>query len=69
MTDKFQQARHLYMTGAKTQKEIAEIVGVTERTIYNWIHQFAWGKTEAGILCSTRHYKRQSVQPVGGNAK
>ncbi len=62
MTDKFQQARHLYMTGAKTQKEIAEIVGVTERTIYNWIHQFAWEKLKqasyaapaiiSGNLCS-----------------
>lgn len=44
MTDKIQQARHLYMAMGKTQKEIAETVGVSERTIYNWIRSYAWDK-------------------------
>ncbi len=43
-TEKQNHARTLYMSGSKTQKEIAEAVGVTERTIYNWIKQFAWDK-------------------------
>ncbi len=52
MKDKFQQARHLYMNGAKTQKEIAQIVGVTERTLYNWIKQFAWEKLKQAAYAS-----------------
>jgi hypothetical protein len=38
-----QQAQQLYMAG-KTQKEIADMVGVSERTIYTWVHQFSWDK-------------------------
>ena len=38
------QACHLYCNEHKTQKEIAAIVGVTEKTIYNWIQQFSWYK-------------------------
>ncbi len=37
------EAQQLYMQGA-TQKEIAASVGVTERTIWNWVHQHAWDK-------------------------
>ena len=42
--EKKQQAQFLYMAGGKTQKEIADLVGVCERTIYSWVHQFAWDK-------------------------
>jgi DNA-binding XRE family transcriptional regulator len=44
MTEKKQLARHLYLTSYKTQKQIAEEVGVSERTIYSWIHDYAWNK-------------------------
>ena len=37
-----QQARHLYFNEHRTQKEIAITVGVTEKTIYNWVQQFGW---------------------------
>jgi DNA-binding XRE family transcriptional regulator len=43
-TEKKQQAQFLYMAQGKTQKEIADLVGVSERTIYAWIHQYAWDK-------------------------
>jgi len=42
--DKKQQAQRLYMAGGYTQKEIAETVSVSERTIHTWIHQCAWDK-------------------------
>ena len=44
MSDKKLLARNLYLTHGKTQKEIAIEVGVSERTIYTWIHQYAWQK-------------------------
>jgi transposase-like protein len=42
--NKKQHARHLYLVAGKTQKEIAIEVGVSERTVYSWIHQYAWHK-------------------------
>ena len=42
MNTQQQLARHLYFNEHKTQKEIAAAVGVTEKTIYNWIQQFSW---------------------------
>ena len=44
MQDKKQIARQLYLTQGMTQKEIAAEVGVSERTIYTWVHQYAWNK-------------------------
>ncbi len=42
--EKMSRARDLYMNEGKTQKEIAAIVGVCERTIHGWIKQHAWDK-------------------------
>jgi|GEM_PF-1962812 len=42
--EKKQQAQFLYMAGSKSQKEIADVVGVCERTVHSWIHQYAWDK-------------------------
>ncbi|MES2702827.1 MAG: helix-turn-helix domain-containing protein [Bacteroidota bacterium] len=42
MNPKIDQARHLYLNCAMTQRDIAAKVGVSERTIFNWIRQFAW---------------------------
>ncbi len=44
MTSRQDQARHLYMTTSCTQREIAEQLGVSERTIYNWIKGNAWDR-------------------------
>ena len=38
-------AHRLYTSDGKTQKEIAEIVGVSERTIYTWIQQQRWERS------------------------
>jgi hypothetical protein len=37
-----EEARQLYFQTSKTQKEIAEAVGVTDRTIRLWIKEQAW---------------------------
>lgn len=50
MTERQQSARHLYLAGGKTQREIALEVGVSERTIYTWIHHFAWNKLKQATL-------------------
>ncbi len=50
MADKKQLARHLYLTQGKSQKEIAQEVGVSERTIYTWVHQYAWQRLKTAAL-------------------
>src|ERR1700748_2758538 len=35
-------AYRLYTSGQFTQKEIADTVGVTVRTVYTWIRTFSW---------------------------
>src|ERR1043165_1653591 len=42
MNPKETQARHLYFAQAKTQKEIALILDVSERPMYNWIKRHSW---------------------------
>ncbi|MES2701475.1 MAG: helix-turn-helix domain-containing protein [Bacteroidota bacterium] len=42
MNPKIEQARHLYLNCGKTQREIATEIGVSERTLYTWIRQYAW---------------------------
>jgi DNA-binding XRE family transcriptional regulator len=42
MNDKKEQARHMYMQGSCTQRDIAKKLGVTERTVYNWIKGNSW---------------------------
>ncbi len=44
MSDKKQQARHIYMNESCTQREIAAQLGVSERTVYNWIHGEGWDR-------------------------
>jgi hypothetical protein len=48
--DKKQKAQFIYMTEGKGQKEIAAEVGVSERTIHTWIHQYAWDKLRLAAL-------------------
>ena len=49
MTSK-QQARELYFTQNLSQREIAQQVGVSERTVYTWVHQYAWNKLRVAAL-------------------
>ncbi|MES2704461.1 MAG: helix-turn-helix domain-containing protein [Bacteroidota bacterium] len=42
MNPKMEQARHLYFNCGMTQRDIAAKVGISERTLYNWIRQHAW---------------------------
>jgi transposase len=44
MEQKRQQALALYLNQIKTQREIAQIIGVSERTVYTWIRKYAWDK-------------------------
>jgi DNA-binding XRE family transcriptional regulator len=44
------QARELYFGSGKTQKEIAQAVGVHEKTIYRWIKQEAWDQLKRATL-------------------
>jgi transposase len=48
--DKKSLARTLYVVEGKSQKEIALAVGVSERTVYTWIHQYAWQKLKLAAL-------------------
>jgi hypothetical protein len=48
--DKKQRAQFIFMTEGKSQKEIAAEVGVSERTIHTWIHQYAWDKLRLAAL-------------------
>jgi len=50
MTSKQQQARELYLTQNLSQREIAQQVGVSERTVYTWVHQYAWNKLRVAAL-------------------
>ena len=44
MTSKLQAARQLFMAGHLSQKDIAAKVGITERTLYNWMKRSGWEK-------------------------
>jgi transposase-like protein len=45
-----EQARHLYFNSNKTQKEIADEVGVSDRTIRLWIKEQSWDKLRQRAL-------------------
>ncbi len=50
LSDKKQAARIMYVKEGKTQKEIALAVGVTEGTVFTWIHQYAWKKLKTAVI-------------------
>jgi len=43
-------AKELYLAGTKTQKEIAEMVGVTEKTLSNWVDAGNWETIRAARM-------------------
>ena len=48
--EKKEQALRLFMSGTRSQKEIADAVGVSERTIHTWIHRFSWNKLRLAAM-------------------
>ena len=47
MSDKKNLARIMYVVEGKNYKEIAQAVGVVERTVYSWVHQYSWKKLKS----------------------
>lgn len=50
LTDKKQKAKSLYLTGQYDQKEIAGIIGVTEKTISRWKNDEEWESFKESLL-------------------
>lgn len=48
-------AEDLYIKGKKTAKEIAHLVGVTEKTIGDWIDKFKWKDRRNALLGSQQN--------------
>ena len=48
--DKRQKAKSLFLTGQYQQKEIAELVGVTEKTITKWKEDEDWESMKVSLL-------------------
>lgn len=48
-------AEDLYIKGKKTNKEIAELVGVSEKTIGDWVEKFKWKDRRNAQLASTNN--------------
>ncbi len=49
-SERMEKAHRLYMTGHFNQIEIAEMAGVTRRTLYNWIHQNNWQRAHQNAI-------------------
>jgi transposase-like protein len=68
MNEKKFKARELYLGHNLTQREIATQVGVSERTIYTWVHQFAWHKLKTAatqapaIICDNLYSQLAELQ-------
>lgn len=48
-------AEDLYIKGKKTAKEIAELVGVTEKTVGEWADKFKWKDRRNALLGSAQN--------------
>jgi galactitol-specific phosphotransferase system IIB component len=48
-------AEDLYIKGKKTAKEIAQLVGVTEKTVGDWIDKFKWKDRRNALLGSAQN--------------
>lgn len=48
-------AEDLYIKGKKTAKEIAELVGVTEKTVGDWADKFKWKDRRNALLGSAKN--------------
>ena len=48
-------AEDLYIKGKKTNKEISALVGVSEKTIGDWVEKFKWKERRNALLSSTNN--------------
>ena len=55
-------AKELYLQGSKTQKEIAQLVGVTEKTVGNWVEAGQWELLRAGRMSTPRQVITNMVE-------
>lgn len=56
---KEQKARNLYVTGQYTQKEIAELVGASEKTISKWKEDGEWEALQTSLLTTRENELRR----------
>jgi transposase-like protein len=67
-TNQQQQARELYFSTNKTQREIAQAVSVSERTIHRWVKQEEWDRLKKSIhampviILENMHYQIIELQ-------
>lgn len=58
-TDKKLEAKRLYIEDGKAVKEIIELLGINEKTLYRWIQDGKWEKEKEEIaLTSINAYKQ-----------
>lgn len=48
-------AEDLYIKGKKTAKEIASLVGVSEKTVGDWVERFKWKDRRNALLSSAKN--------------
>lgn len=58
-SDKKAKARSLYLTGQYAQKEIAELVDVTEKTISKWKEEEGWEEMKTSLLTTRENELRR----------
>lgn len=58
-SDNRQKAKSLYLTGQYTQKEIAGLVGVTEKSITKWKEQEDWESLKESLLTTRENELRR----------
>lgn len=61
MEERRARARRLYMSG-ETQKEIANLVGVTENTVGNWVKRFGWEEERSQQANTTENLARTMME-------
>lgn len=57
--DNRQKAKSLYITGQYTQKEIAALIGVTEKSITKWKEQEDWESLKESLLTTRENELRR----------
>ncbi len=62
-------ARILYVEQGKTQKEVAKLVGVSEKTVSDWVKKFAWRAARNAKLTNTKSRVVNIKQIISGFAE
>jgi len=48
-------AEDLYIKGKRTAKDIAQLVGVSEKTVGDWVEKFKWKERRNALLGSAQN--------------